>query len=131
MRKRLVPFIVNKGSTSGYTFEFLNEAVRESVISHDGETTNPTPVQKDCKIMYSNGEGIESAVAGEVLAVNSSGSVGVAKFRLAYLTDSDAKFFVRVELEGKETLEIPVFPFKPDWWPDVDSVTGKPLLEGK
>lgn len=89
--------------------------------------------------------GAEKIAVGEVVAVSEDGFVGLALMRLECLyykegehpapqSFSIQRAYPRTTGEDSVTTQqtplptVPIYPYMPQWWPEIDSVTDKPFI---
>lgn len=77
-------------------------------------------------------------VVGDIICTDDIGVIGLALIRLDELRSSSQLHSVLLSGEESDTSEIEtdadltgvqIYPFRPDWWPDLDPVTGKKVIE--
>lgn len=73
-------------------------------------------------------EDVAALSAGQVIAYHAGAGVGLAMMRLNSLKNYKGIYKVK-PAEGRSTEMVSVVPFRPDWWPDTDPLTGEPIIQ--
>lgn len=147
VRKRLVPFMTipplqassppNFSRLCGLRQELLKDliskgGVHPEAVSFD-EFDGNTIKEGRCKVINA-----EDKQVGEVISADDNGVVGLAIIRLEDLKSSSQLRAAIVPDEesipvtGKSNIVagVNIFPFRPDWFPDIDPITGQDIFHG-
>ncbi len=134
VRKRIVPFLSNGMKMNG--FNTLESSVGHSALI---EKLNVVELQhKNSHSLLARGAalGLENSSSdsdvklptseedkiGEILSLTAAGDIGMAKVSLKYAYGARSLCAV-----SDDRSAVPIAIYKPKWWPEVDTVTGKRL----
>eukprot|EP01041_Mallomonas_annulata_P012518 gene12518-26374_t len=153
VRKRLVPFSLNKLPVT-YKNTIFPQLQPDNYPKMSSSGSSAIPLVGGRVMLYGSsssisgsggmghkkdgddgegdGDGESSRRVGEIIHTNRESGLGLMLIRLEVivpLANYDAEKDNNPLLaEGLNDSKIPIYPFKPNWWPELDPVTGKLVI---
>jgi folate-binding protein YgfZ len=117
LRRQLLKDLINKGGR------------HPEAISFD-ELSSESIKEGRCKVFNAENKHI-----GEVIGADYNGVIGLAIIRLEDLKcASQLRVIMSSDntnnISDAESSGVPIYPFRPDWWPDKDPLTGLDIFDG-